>query len=363
MREWGFDVTVVASPGEDLDVVSAREQVRTVAVPIERGIAPAGDAVSLARLIAVMRDIRPHIVNASTPKAGLLGMLAARAAGVPVRIYLLRGLRLETTHGLQRLVLSATERLASACAHRVVSVSESLRRAYLAEGCASAEKTVVLGAGTSNGVDIARFERTPERVVQARSLRRQLGFANDDGVIGFVGRFVADKGIGDVLDAFDALRRARPAVRLLLVGGDFGGDLAPAGLARRIRETPGLVSVGIVADVGLYYQVMDVLAFPSLREGFPNAPLEAAAAGVPTVGYRVTGVIDAIGSEVTGHLVKPGDSEGFAQALHKYLEEPALGKAHGRAAAERAARLFSQEAVWRRWREEYIRLLAMAGAG
>ncbi len=361
MREWGFDVSVVSSPGPDLEVVRTREQVRTVPILIEREISPARDAISLGRLVKVMRELRPHIVNASTPKAGLLGMIAAQLTQVPVRIYLLRGLRLETSAGLQRAVLGATEQVASACAHRVVCVSESLRRSYVEGGYANSEKAVVLGAGASNGVDVARFERTAERQSEALALRRQLGIDPGSTVIGFVGRFVADKGIAELLEAFEEVRREHRSAQLLLVGGDLAGDAAPPGLAQRIRSAPGVVSTGPVTDVAPFYRVMDVLAFPSHREGFPNVPLEAAAAQVPTVGFRATGVVDAVEDGSTGLLVQTGDSPALARSLGQYLGAPELRAAHGRAAGERARRLFSNEAVWQAWREEYVGLLKRAG--
>ena len=131
MREHGYDVTVISSPGSDLDLVAEREGVRTVAVPMAREVEPVADFRSLWRLYRAMRAIRPHIVNAGTPKAGLLGMIAARLARVPVRIYVLRGLRAETTSGLWRAVLTVAERCASACAHRVVCVSRSLAEVYV----------------------------------------------------------------------------------------------------------------------------------------------------------------------------------------------------------------------------------------
>ena len=348
LREAGFEVTVIASPGEALDRVREREGVRTVGIDIARDPAPAADAASLAALLGALRKIGPDVVIASTPKAGLLGMIAARLLAVPVRVYLLRGLRLETETGKKRAILGLAERLASACARDVVCVSESLQRAFVEAGYAGREKTCVLGAGSSNGVDVQRFDATKRRG-EAAALRESLGLQGRS-VIGFIGRMAADKGIGDLLEALARLRRERPDVVLLVVGADFAGDV-DASISARLRAAGDAVRcVAHVADTAPYYPLMTVLGFPSLREGFPNVPLEAAACAVPTVGYRVTGVIDAVVDGSTGTLVQRGDVDGLTRALQRYLADPALVARHGEAARERVVERFQRERVWSAWR-------------
>src|SRR5205085_10744482 len=135
----------------------------------------------------------------------------------------------------------------------------------------------------------------------------------------------------------EAVRAEVPGARLLLVGDFEAGDPVPETVARRLRADPGVLRPGFVADVAPLYGVMDVLAFPSLREGFPNVPLEAAAAGVAAVAFRATGTADAVVHGETGMLVEPGDGAGMAAALALYLRDPALRLRHGAAARARAA--------------------------
>jgi glycosyltransferase involved in cell wall biosynthesis len=357
MRERGFDVVVISAPGDELLIVRKREEVTTIAVPMEREISLLKDLVSLVRLYRVLRRIRPAIVIAGTPKAGLLGMIAASAAHVPVRIYLLTGLRLETTGGLKRFVLGITERCASALAHRVICMSESLRRLYVMLGCTTEIKTCVLGKGSPNGYAADEFIPTPEVRDRARALRERLGIPDNAPVVGFVGRFTRDKGVPELLDAFDRVLASFPEARLLMLGNFENGDPIPDSCARRLRSHPRVVLAGFVSDPGSYYPIMDVLAFPSHREGLGGVPLEAAGAEVPTVAFKATGSVDAICDGVTGTLVPLGDVGSFACALQKYLGDEFLRREHGQAARERLLRDFRPEIIWELLYGECARLL------
>ncbi|MBX3205821.1 MAG: glycosyltransferase family 4 protein [Labilithrix sp.] len=360
MQERGFDVTVISSPGPELERLSARERVETVAVQMARSPDPR-DPGSLLRLVRALQAIRPDIVNASTPKAGLLGMIAARALSVPVRIYLLRGLRLETVRGPMRMLLGASERTAAVCAHEVICVSRSLMDAAGAGGHISRRKMRVLGGGSSNGVDSERFRRDDELRMDGRNRLEALGVGRHDPVVLFVGRFARDKGIVDVVSAFAQVREAIPAAKLVVVGGDFADEMIDAKLAERVRRAEGVISTGRIEDVAPYYSAADVLAFPSHREGFPNVPLEAAAAELPTVGYRSTGVVDAVVDGDTGRLVEQGDTEALSRSILAYVRDPSLARAHGRAARERAVREYRREDVYERWLRVYVDHLRSRG--
>jgi glycosyltransferase involved in cell wall biosynthesis len=352
MQDHGFEVTLLCAGGPDQEFVAAREHVTVQAIPIEREIAPLRDVRALFALIGALRRIRPVIVNFGTPKAALLGSIAATIAGVPVRVYLMRGLRTETIHGLRRWVFELFDRIVYALAHRVVFVSQSLRRLYVDElGLGAMEKSVVLAHGSSNGVDAGRYRRDP--AASAR-LRRALGLGDDELVVGFVGRLTRDKGIEELAAAFARVVQSVPRAQLLLIGDAEVGDPVDPRTLAALRSSERVIALPHATDIAPYYGVMDVLAFPSYREGFPNVILEAACAGVPAVGFRATGTVDAIEDDVTGIVVDRGDSDALAVALQKLLGDSELRRRQGDAARRRAAALFAPEAIWEAFRTLYL---------
>src|SRR5438309_305044 len=218
-QEKGFEVTVLCPERRKDEWEVARPKgVSIIEVPMERKIAPLRDLQSLWRLWRLMRKLRPTVTNVGTPKAGLLGGFAAWLNRVPCRFYTLHGLRFETTKGLKRRVLVCAERLACHFAHRVVCVSHSVRERAIASGLTSAQRMVVFGSGSCNGVDASRFAATPEMTRRAAGSRRQLGIPEQAPVLMFAGRLTSDKGIPELAKAFEQLGDRFPDLRLLLVG-------------------------------------------------------------------------------------------------------------------------------------------------
>jgi glycosyltransferase involved in cell wall biosynthesis len=361
LREAGYDVTVVSSPGNELTHAGHLEGVQIVPIQMAREVSPLRDLISLWQLWRLMRRLRPSITNVGTPKAGLLAGLAAFFAAIPCRFYTLRGLRLETAPGMQRLPLLLAERVACRCAHRVICVSESLRTKAVALGLFSSQRTVVLGSGSSNGVDISRFELDQTERRKVFELRSKLGIPLTAPVVGFVGRFTRDKGIGELLQAFSILRVRLPELRLLLVGMVEEGDPPPTGVLLKMKTDPNIVCPGFVADPKLYYHIMDILALPTSREGFPNVVLEANASGKPAVVTRATGAVDSVIDGATGCIVPVGDATALADALARLLESPVLAREMGENARKRVATEFQPERIWSGLLEEYQSLLQEKG--
>jgi len=327
LRNAGFHVLLVSSPGPLLDLTARREGVERIAIPMERSIAPLADLVSLFRIWRLIGKCRPDLVEFSTPKAGLLGTLAAWLRNVPRRVYMLRGLKLETTAGIKRRILLAAERMAARCAHEVLCNSESLRAEALALRLAPASKMQLLGEGSSNGVDIDRFSPGPDK------LRAQLGIPRNAPVIGFSGRLTRDKGLPELFQAFDLILCDEPSARLLLVGWfDGAEDALDPELRLRILAHPNIYCTGFVGDTAPWYRAMDMLVLPTWREGFPNVVLEAAASGIPVITTESTGARDSVVPELTGLMIPPGYPDAIFEAVMKLIRDPKRRRRMGHAA-------------------------------
>jgi glycosyltransferase involved in cell wall biosynthesis len=361
LREAGFEVSVITSPGEGLEAAEHSEGIRIHPVPMAREVSPWKDLKSLLLLYRVVRSLRPSISNVGTPKAGLLGGIAAWLARVPCRFYTLRGLRCETAKGLKLRILLVSERIACSCAHRVICVSESLRQKAIALGIVEPQRTLVLGAGSSNGVNFSQYSPTPFSLQSAAKLRLELKIPPGSPVVGFVGRLTRDKGIAELVNAFSRLRETFCTLRLLLVGDFEEGDPLPGDVRREIETNSKIIRTGFVPEAAVYYHVMDVLALPTYREGFPNAVLEAHAAGKPVVASRATGVVDAVVDGVTGIMVPAGDAEALAKGLELLLTNKDLAAAMGDAGHERVRCEFQQERIWGALAREYSQLLSAHG--
>lgn len=352
LRRAGFRVVLISGPGELLERTASRTGVESIALPMHRSIAPLADLVALVRLWWILGTYKPDLVEFSTPKAGLLGMLAAWLRAVPRRIYMLRGLKLERSRGFKRWILLTAERVACSCAHRVLCNSKSLRAEALALGLAPAAKLLVLGEGSSNGVDVERFSPGPGTV------RDQLAIPRDAPVVGFVGRLTRDKGLPELIEAFDRILLAEPSTHLLLVGWfDRAEDALDAALRHRILTHPRIHCSGFVSDTAPYYRGMDVMVLPTWREGFPNAVLEAQATGIPVVTTESTGARDAVVPEVTGLLIPPGYPEAIVEAVVKLLRDPERRVYMGRAARAWVTEHYSEERVLGLTAEYYRSLL------
>jgi glycosyltransferase involved in cell wall biosynthesis len=330
----GHLVHVISSPGPELERFCLEAGAAPHAVKIPRQIDPLGDLCALVRLSRELRRINPDVVHAHTPKAGLLGMIAAWRAGVPVRLYHCHGLRYETASGVKRRVLQAAEKAACGFASQVLTVSESMRRLMVAEELCPEAKLQVPGHGSIGGVD-AEDRFRPANPSQREAARRSLGIPVDALVLGFVGRLVRDKGIVELFRAWRSLRDRMPNLHWLVVGPFEEGDPIPAEVRASMRSDDHVHLTGLDWDTPRLFGAMDVLALPSYREGFPVVVLEAGAMEIPVVASRATGCADSVVDGVTGALVEIGDSGQLEEELARYLEDAALRRAHGKAARQR----------------------------
>lgn len=347
--EWmaldGWEVHLITSGGPELGELRARPGVSCHVIDMAREPSLAKDVRALISWIRLLRRLRPQVINLGTPKASLLGGIAAWITCVPRRIYVVRGLRLEGFTGLKRAILWAFEALTMATSTHVLPVSASLAR-RVRELRLTSKKRIqpVIGSGSSNGVDAAVIQAGARGKREAT--RTALGIPQDAFVVGFVGRLVGDKGIPTLIQA---LRDPRLAdVACLVVG-----DAEEGGLAEEFSRTANVVWAGHVQDIWAQLAAMDVLALPTKREGFPNVVLEAASVAVPTVTTRATGAIDSVVDGVTGVQFDYGDAAALAEALVLLKDDPSLRQRLGSAAQQRAESDFDPKVIWRGLRALY----------
>jgi glycosyltransferase involved in cell wall biosynthesis len=356
MKKRGFELMVAASPDDKLDQFAKMAGIDALGVHIERNsITPLRDMRALWEAWRLFRRLKPNIVHAHSPKGGLIGMTAAFLAGVDVRLYHMHGLIHLSAAGLQGKFMYLCERLSCALAHRIYFVSSSNLMVALEEKLCGPPKAKVLSNGSINGVDAA-IKFNPEKHDRA-AIRTRLNIPREALVVGFVGRVINGKGLRELMAAWGNLRERFANLYLVIVGPMEEKDAIAPDLKNRILEDCRVRYVGEVADTSPFYAVMDVLAFPTYREGFGLVAIEASAMQVPVVATNVSGVTDAVIDGQTGILIPPADSFALEQAIELYLSHSELRYDHGHNGRKRVMALFKPEDIWEEQYKDYMALL------
>lgn len=335
-----FEVTVVASPGPELDATAVREDVSAHAVAMSRSLTPASDLRALWSLYRWFRRTRPEVVQSYTPKAGLLAMAAALLARVPVRVHGIVGMPLMETHGWRRRLLGVTERLTYRMSTDLICNSTGLTT-WVTRHLSPGREVNVVGHGSINGVDLDHFAPAAAEVRQQE--RRRLGIGSEDTVFVFVGRLVRDKGVEELLQAFDRLLQGREHVVLVLVGDQeqIRDSLSDQAVAR-LGRGDGVVQLGWRDDVRPVLAAADVCVLPSYREGLPNSLLEAAASGLPVVATDINGCNEVVEPGRTGLLVPPRSVTALHDAFTMMLDPDLRGRM-GAAGRRRVSALYAHD--------------------
>ncbi len=316
-----YEVIAISSDSTYLSQIGEREGVRTFSLSMSRKITPIADLRAAFRLFLFLRKEKPQIVHSHTPKAGILGMLAARLAGVPCRLHTVAGLPLLETTGFKRKLLDFVEQQTYALATKVYPNSYGLLQIIVAHKYCKAEKLKVIANGSSNGIDTLYFNPDLFGKEQSAVLRQELGILSEDFVFVFVGRIVKDKGINELVVAFEALRQAQgdnpaPNCKLLLVG-DYEADLDPLypETLANIKNNPAIISVGFQADVRPFLAISDALVFPSYREGFPNVVMQAGAMELPCIVSDINGCNEIITEGLNGTIIPVKNSSAILEKM------------------------------------------------
>lgn len=340
----GWDVQIVV--GEPtLDNSSADTHI----VPMRRDPSPIRDFIALLRWVRLLRNLRPAIVVIGTPKAALLGLMASWICRVQHRLYLQRGLRLETTSGARRRLFHFLEWLTARASTEVIAVSDSLADTYVRERLSSTRPTV-LGHGGSNGVVVPPEGEISD--LQRANARRALGLPSESHVVAFVGRIQRDKGLDLVMRACSGL----DPMPVLLVAGTVEDRSLYLNLERFAREAKLDARFLGHVDPRPAYLAADLHVLMSDREGLPNVVLEAGAHGTPSIVSDATGCLDAVDDGVTGRISPRGDVEALRSTLRVLLADPRQRKVMGAAARNRVAEHFERSVVQDQFRAHIDRI-------
>lgn len=342
-----YELVLVSSPDPELGALYEKYGMRTIGVPMERHISPVRDAVALLRLVRVFRQERPYMVHSMTPKAGLLCMMAAWLARVPRRVHTFTGLVWPTAVGMKRRVLMLTDWLTCACATHIIPEGEGVMHDL--QRHITKKPMKVLGYGNVRGVDMGYWDAAKVHD-DALALRRSLFGDEDAFVFLFVGRLVGDKGLNELVAAFERLQ-VQPGyekARLVLVGRaeEELDPLKPVAW-ERIHQLPSIVEVGPAYGRGLlaWYAASDCFVLPSYREGFPNTVLEAGAMGLPSIVTDINGSREIVEDGKNGMVIPSKDANALYLAMKRMMEDSQLRKSMAAEARPMIASRFEQSFV------------------
>jgi glycosyltransferase involved in cell wall biosynthesis len=359
LSQQGFDLTLVSSPGPALEEVAKTAQLRYVPVNMAREPNPRQDLASLYSLTRLFLSQRFDLVHSTTPKAGLLVALAGTLARVPIRIHTYTGQVWLSLNGFKRWLVRRCDWIISHLNTHCYADSESQRDFLINEGLVPASKISVLGPGSVGGVNFNRFCPEIYSGKQALITRRELGISDKALVILFVGRVRKDKGVEELVEAFQRLQKKQSNLELILIGPcEQDRDPLPYYTANQIDKNHKIHAVGFSLEPEKYMGAADVFCLPSYREGFGSVVIEAGAMELPTVACSVIGLTDAVVEGDTGFLVPPKNVEALTAALAKLISIPEMRDRMGKKARQRAIREFDSHLINQLVAQEYRNLAA-----
>ena len=354
-----FQVIAVSSDKENLKQYEQKNNIRTQYIPLTRKITPIKDLIAVFKLYTFLKKEKPQIVHTHTPKAGVVGMLAAFLAKVPIRLHTVAGLPLVESHGLKKTILHQVEKITYKLATNVYPNSNGLQSIILKEKLTNTKKLKIIANGSSNGIDTAYFSKTHFTLTQLENKKNELGIASSDFVFVFVGRLVSDKGINELVTAFNTLQTTElPNSTLLLVGNceETLDPLLPKTLAL-LKNNPKIKSVGWQEDVRIFYGISNVLVFPSYREGFPNVVLQAGAMELPAIVTNINGCNEIITHNDNGLIVAKKDVASLKNAMLTIAQQKDLYKKLQRNTRLKIVTKYQQQQVWDELLKEYQTLV------
>ena len=351
-----FEVIAVSGADKHLESVRQREGVKVHSIPMKRPISPIQDLISLYRLYAFFRKEKPDIVHSMTPKAGLLSMIAARLAGVPIRVHTFTGLIFPSRKGFMQKILIALDRLLCLCATQIYPEGQGVKNDLMRYRITK-KPLQIIANGNVNGIDSACFDPALFSEEYKKKLKSELKITPEDFTFVCIGRLVGDKGINELIAAFRKLSAEITHLKLLLVG-PTEPELDPL-LPQTIEEmakNPSIISVGWQDDIRPYCAISNAMVFPSYREGFPNVVMQAGAMGLPSIVTDINGSNEIINQNTNGLIIPVKDETAIFNAMEMLLSDKKLYISLQKNARELIVPRFEQKVFWQAILAEYKKL-------
>lgn len=354
-----FDVVAISSEKEKLIEFGKRENVAVHYIPMKRNISLLDDCKSLFQFISYFKSERPDIVHGNTPKGAFLSMLAAKLTGVPTRIYMCHGLRYQGSQGGMKVLLKLMEKLACWCATEILCVSTGVKKVLIIDGICQEHKLKVILNGSANGIDTSYYNR--EKVSDLNTWKTKLGISDNDFVYCFVGRIVKDKGINELVSAFDRLQQDLKHIHLIVVGQQEKNlDPISKETEEKIKNNAHIHMVGLQSDVRPFMGFSNVFVLPSYREGFGQVLVEACSLGVPCITTDITGCNEIIQDGINGKIIPPRNENALYKMMkwfYDYRDDEVKIMASN--ARPMIAERYDRHKVWNALLNEYQTLLKM----
>jgi glycosyltransferase involved in cell wall biosynthesis len=361
LQSHGFAVTVIAAP-DDRFAGWLPPGVDYRPVRMSRVLRPWEDICSLFSLIRILKKGGFDVVQYATPKGALFGSIAAWYARVPVRLYLMWGLYYVTQKGFKRAVFKCFEKIACRLSTDIAPDSKGNVRFAVEEGLCGPEKIGVVGYGSANGVDTERFD--PDRLSDmGREIRKDLNIPDRATVFGCITAIVGDKGINELIEAFDVVSREYPGAYLLYIGQTTEKDPVKDSTLEILKNHKRIVLLGWQTEPEKYMAAMDVFVLPTYREGFGVVNVEASAMRLPVISTDVPGPQESIVNGETGILVPAKQVEPLITAMKDMLERPSYAERLGKAGRKRVKELYEQKELWEEILQHRIRLIEKRTSG
>lgn len=352
----GYDITLICNEDKKFEE-SLPEYLHFIPVHMARGI-DFSAMKSINQFVKIFKDQKFDMVQYSTPNAACYASIAAKIAGVPIRLYCQWGIRYVGMNGLSRKIFKAIEKMVCRNSTDIRAVSPMNKAFAVSEGLYPEEKAIVIGKGGTIGVDMKQYDISKKEEYHI-SIRNQYGISNEAFVYGFSGRVSADKGCTELLIAFKNVAEWDSNAKLFIVGPMEDNCGVPSEILEWAKKSSQVVMTGMVdgSKMNEYYSAMDVLVHPTYREGFGMVLQEAGALGVAIITTKIPGASEVMEDGVSCLLVKHKDVLELESAMKKLINDREYTQKIGQAANERTKQYYDRLIMLENQREDYIKLL------